>query len=757
MSSVWEEVKGRIIFKAATLYAAVSWGIIQIADILLPVLKYPDWIMSSMVIVAFSGFPVALIFGWMFDIRRERALIAKENESDVTVDSSKTTKSSMTSRLVEFSIILLFGAGAALLYFKSANQSAQANRETLPSANQSSIHQLMNPSDEQKTIAVLPFASFGSSQEDDYFADGLSEELLNVLARNKNLRVVARTSSFQYKNKNINVKTIARELGVQYILEGSVRRSGEQIRVTAQLIKADEDVHVFSSTWDKDTKNIFKVQDEIAQSVLETLEIKLLGKTKQQTSDIGTQNIAAFAEYSRGVAYIRNRNEADFLKAIEHLNKALTIDNNYAESYAMLAQTYLLQLSYGLIKNEKAFELAKPNIDHALKLNKDLPTGHAVKGLYHWQIANTKKDQPEESIEQLEKAKFHLNRAIELNPSNAEAYMWYGSILQNQGQMADGSELYRKAFEIDPQAAVVGFNRGSDLVRTGQYEKAMNVFNTIVRNNPNYANAYAIAGDVSYSVGQLDQAYSMYKKIADLSGDDNEWLLRANRIHIPLGQFELAQRNLDQVASDLKNEQYKKELIQLQAQLWLASNNIKELAGWVATFEENTQIWHQRLWRGFVAMTKKDWKYATQELELALSLSKKENPKFQNEMTVRTQLMLAIAWKKSGDLLRAESYIDLVTNEINRLSQSQSISPQFARYSQAALAALTDDTLQSLGLIRQAVQEGFVDVWVLEIDPIFEKVRQDPTYDAIIREFNAKIRLMRLNIKPQDDKFATAR
>jgi len=750
MSSVWEEVKGRKIFKAATLYAAVSWGIIQIADILLPVLKYPEWIMSSMVLVAFSGFPIALIFGWMLDIKNERTLISQAEQLEESTDSLQGLKSSMTSRLIEFSIILVFGGGATLLYFKSANQTVQANTESLPS-----VQQLMTPVENQKTIAVLPFTSFGSSQEDDYFADGLSEELLNVLARNKNLRVVARTSSFQYKNQNINVKTIAKELGVQYVLEGSVRRSGDLIRVTAQLIKADEDIHVFSSTWDKNISNIFKVQDEIAQSVLETLEIKLLGKSKHQAFDTGTQNIAAFAEYSRGVAYVRNRSEEDFIKAIEHLNQALILDANYAESYAMLAQTYLLQLSYGLIETESAFAFAKPRIDKALSLNKDLPSGHAVKGLYHWQLANTKKNSLIAATQELEKAKLHLNKAIELNPSNAEVYMWYGSILQNQGHMADGSELYKKAFEIDPQAAVVGFNRGSDLVRTGQYKQAMNVFNTIVRNNPNYANAYAIAGDVSYSVGKLDQAYNMYKKIAELSGNNNEWLLRANRILIPFGHFDLAQQNLDKVGTT-KNKKYKEELVQLQAQLWLASNNIEELDRWVSTFQENTQVWHERLWRGFVALTKDDWKFATQELEQALELSKMDNPKFENEMTIRLQLMLAAAWKKSGNILRAESHINQVTLEIERLDQSQSISPQFIRYCQAALAALSDNNLRSLGLLRQAIQEGFVDVWVIDIDPVFEYVRKDPTYDAIIREFNARIRLMRLSIESQNNKLAVA-
>ena len=542
MSTVWEDVKGRKIFKAATLYAAVTWGIIQIADILLPVLQYPEWVMSTMVLIAFSGFPIALIAGWMLDIRNERAKLLEDNQANSTIGS----------RIIEFSIITAFGMGATLLYFNSASRPVRANIEPLQS-----VQQLMTSVKDQKTIAVLPFASFGSSADDVYFADGLSEELLNVLAKNKQLRVAARTSSFQYKNKNMNVRKIAAELGVQYILEGSVRRSGEKIRVTAQLIKADEDVHIFSSTWDKDTTNIFKVQDEIAQSVLDTLEIELLGKSDTKKSAIGTQNIAAFAEYSRGVAYIRNRNKDDFENAIIHLNKALAIDANYAEANAMLAQTYLLQLSYGLIERKTAFELARPNIDQALHINRELAEGHAVMGLFHWQIANGKEDNPDERKEELRQAKFHLNKAIELNPSNAEAYMWYGSILQGEGDIADGSKLYKKAFEIDPQAAVVGFNRGSDLARNGHYEEAMAVFNTVVRNNPNYANAYAIAGDVSYAVGQLDQAYSMYKRIADLSGSDTDWLFSANKILIPIGHFEMAQQNLDRIG-ELKNEKYHK-------------------------------------------------------------------------------------------------------------------------------------------------------------------------------------------------------
>lgn len=742
MSAVWEDVKGRKIFKAATLYAAVAWGIIQIADILLPVLRYPEWVMSSMVLVAFSGFPLALIFGWMLDLKNERAVRAK-------ADYSGEIKSSMSSRFVEFSIILAFGGGAAFLYFNSANQSAQANIESFPS-----VQQLMAPIENQKTIAVLPFASFGNLQEDEFFADGLSEELLNVLARNKNLRVAARTSSFQYKNQNINVKDIARELGVQYILEGSVRRSGELIRVTAQLIKADEDVHVFSSTWDKDTTNIFKVQDEIAQSVLETLEIKLLGKSEQQHDSIGTSDIAAFAEYSRGVAFIRNRSKEDFIQAIVHLNKALTIDVNYAEANAMLAQTYLLQLSYGLIERESAFKLAKLNIEKALKSNPELPEGHAAKGLLLWQIANGFEDSPKEETEKLRQAKFHLNKAIELNPSNAEAYMWYGTILQNEGQMADGSKLYKKSFEIDPQAAVVGYNRGLDLIRVGNYEEAMSVFNIMVRNNPNYANAYQIAGNVSYSVGQLDQAYNMYKKIKELSsGDDSNWLSNANRILIPIGKFELAQQNIDKL-NEVSMSEFKEMIPYLQAQLWLATNNSEAFADWVQTFDENTKNWRERFMRGVASYTKKEWQHASEEFEKSLALLKTNNPDMQGELTIGIQLLLAKTWKEQGDRIKSDSYLDTVNLEIDTLAKERGFQSQLLRYMQASHAAISEKPLEALGLLRQAIMEGFVDVWLIEIDPTFELVRQDPTYNAIMREFNARINLMRLNIESEDNKVA---
>lgn len=742
MSTVWEDVKSRKIFKVATVYAAVTWGIIQIADILLPVLRYPEWVMSSMVLIAFSGFPIALIIGWMLDIKHERQILASAKDEPAATRSVK-------DRAVEFSIILLFGATAAFLYWNSASQPVGAQIEPLPS-----VTQLTSPEAEQKTIAVLPFASFGSSEEDEFFADGLSEELLNVLARNKNLRVAARTSSFQYKNQNLNIRKIARELGVQYILEGSVRRSGDLIRITAQLIKADEDVHIFSSTWDKDTTNVFKVQDEIAQSVLDTLEIKLLGKSEVTTSNIGTEDIVAFSEYSRGVAYVRNRSKNDFVKAIEHLEKAISLDPDYAQAYAMLAEAYLLQSSYGLIDSKQAIELAEPNIENSLRLNRDLAEGHAVMGLMIWQMSYDEKDMQMDP-EKLAKAKFHLNRAIEINPSNAEAYMWYGTILQNEGFVKDGSALYKKAFEIDPQAAVVGYNYGIDLMSRGKYEESMNVFNVVVRNNPNYANAYDIAGEVSMAVGQLDQAYKLYQRIGELSGDQQEWLAKAHDILIPLGYFQQAQENLD-ILQQSDNTKIKKGLPYMQAKLWAAQAEFDKLNLWVDTLDEESSFWVDRFWRGTVALHEQQWEYAINDLEAALSLLRENDKRGKNRMEIEIQLYLATAYKALGNSLQTESYLTGAAEKIQFMVGNEFVSPHLMRYNEATIAAISGNTLKALGLLRQAIQEGFVDVWQVKLDPAFEPLRDDPTYQAILREFDSKMRIMKLNLPELQEKLASS-
>jgi TolB-like protein/Tfp pilus assembly protein PilF len=786
MPGIWEEVKTRKIFKAATIYAAVAWGLIQIADILFPVLGVQEWVMSSMVLIAFSGFPVALIIGWFLDIKIERrnqkAAAAHSTDNDNQSNLKVTEfKPNFAARVAEFAVISLFGLSAAYLYYNSTGEPAKASIIS----ESESIQQMVAPKPQQKTIAVLPFANFTDSTDDEFFADGLSEELLNVLARNKKLRVAARTSSFEYKNTNINVRRIAQELGVEYILEGSVRRAGDVIRVTAQLIEANTDTHVFSKTWDRTTTDVFKVQDEIAQSVLQELKVNLLGEVESSQSEIGTQNIAAFAEYSKGLAFLRNRSQSDFENAIIHFKQALSIDTQYAEAMAMLAETYLLQVSYGLIQFKQAHQQAKPYIEKALSISPLLGSAHAVKGLMHWQLANqqysvekapekgdstktkdqtvvSKTDKKASQVasfdamnKQLETAKSHFAQAIEINPSLAEAYMWYGSVLQQQGQFADGAKLHQKAYEIDPRAAVVGFNRAMDLIRYGDYKQAMDVFNAVVRNNPNYPNAYSIAGEVSFAVGQLDQAYSMYNRLATLSDDKFMWLINSSRIFIPLGQYELAQNNIEQLNKEQNKPINKLEskFDWLQANIWLASKDFASFYDWTNSFDEETKSSSQRFWRGLASLKQQKWQFAIDDLTQGLALSRRHNSQRIDEETVDAQLLIARGYQGLGNQLKSSHYLNLAEQEI-RFLQEQGFDSKMIRFHQAALAALKGESQASIALLRQSVQEGFVDFWKAEANPVFISIRDDEGFKLIREELNIRLRLIQNSIESQYGRLA---
>lgn len=750
MLSIWEEVKTRKIFKAATIYAAVTWGIIQIADVLFPVVGVPDWVMSSMVLLAFSGFPIALIIGWMLDIRldRQKALEANKLLDDAENSELKPTpKIPSYSRYAELAVIALFGIGAAMLYYNSASEPAQASVDSKKQVNNQSVIQktLISAVDQQKTIAVLPFVSFSDSNSDEIFADGLSEELLNVLARNKKLRVAARTSSFQYKKTNINVKTIAQELGVQYILEGSIRRSNDLIRVTAQLIKADENINIFSKSWDRNINNIFEVQDEISNSVLEELKVSLLGESNHKKSS-GTKSIEAFALYSKGLNALGNRTGKDFKIAVDSFQQALKIDEQYVEAAIMLAETYLLQNNYRTAAYEEVITKAKPLIDKALKLKPELGTVHAVKGLFHWQIADEHGMKNfEERKKELELAKQHFSKAIELNPSHAEVHMWYGSILQNEGDFESGAKLRKKAFQLNPRGSIVGFNHAMDLIRYGDYKGAMTVFNTVVRNNPNYSNAYDIAGNVSYQAGQLDQAYSMFRRLAELGKDEKKWLVNSINVYIPVGEFELAQKNLDKILSQ-EGEQYKGWIEQLQVSNWLASDDVQSFYQWANSLEQDDRNWGNLIWRGYAYAKQQKWKLAEKDLDKALALMNENSPK--NMFAIRVQLMLSRAYQVLGDQVKASFYIDVVTDRIKKLKQTGFTSHN-VRYFEASLAALKGESETALSLLRQSVQEGFVQFWWAENDPIFDELIGTPQFQSIKDELSVRMSLMKTNIRAQ--------
>lgn len=482
----FEELKRRNVFRVATAYAIAGWLIIQICTSTFPYLNLPGWLITAVIIFVAIGFPIALIFAWAFELTAEGLKKTAEvvPEKSVTKNTGKKLNRIIITSLSLLVVFLL----VERVFFAQSNILDTQNTE---------VH--------AASIAVLPFVNMSSDAENEYFSDGLSEELLNVLAKVEGMQVAGRTSSFKFKGRNENLSEIADELGVRYILEGSVRKDGNRVRITAQLIKADDGYHMWSDTYDRELNDIFAIQDEISKSVLNELKVRLLPEDEAEIAKTPTQDIEAYNAYLRGTQLEISRISEDLELAIQQYKEAIRIDPTFALAYARLA------IAYNLIKNygsdiENIDELVRENVDRAIMLDSDIPEAYGALGLMYLD-----EGEYEKSIEAFAKA-------VDLNPNYGIVYSWMGNTyIEMVGKRQETIDSYRRAYEIDPENYVVRNNYIRSLMLEGKMDEALSMYEKQVRERPKFLFSY-------YRVSEL---YANYK------GDEVESLkilLRASEI-----------------------------------------------------------------------------------------------------------------------------------------------------------------------------------------------------------------------------------
>ena len=482
-----EELKRRNVFKVATAYAIAGWLIIQVVTSISEPLSLPDWFDTGVILLVFIGFPIALIIAWAFELTSEGLKKSKEIEITKSVTAS-TGKKLNRIIIAVLSLAVIFLVINRVFY-------AQASS----SGDSSGI----------ASIAVLPFVDLSPKGDQEYFSDGLSEELLNVLAKVKEMKVAGRTSSFKFKGKNDDLKVMGAELGVAHILEGSVRKSGDRIRITAQLIKVNDGFHMWSETYDRDysAENLFDVQDEISQQVLEVLKVKLLG-TKDEANNktkIPTKNTKAYEAYLKGNQLLLNRKPKEIEEAILLFKEAIALDTKFALAYARLAIAYSHLTIYGNIDMKIVPKLIRDNADQALLLDNTLGTAYAALANYY------------ELKLEFKKGKEANKKAYELEPNNSEIVMWYANSLGTEDAKLR-TELYERAYEIDPLAPVVITNMANDLLRNKKIDEAEAMAKKNVELNPDYSGVDNMLINMLRNSpnGKLDEAfintYKAYQK-----------------------------------------------------------------------------------------------------------------------------------------------------------------------------------------------------------------------------------------------------
>ncbi len=416
MANLFSELKRRNVVRVGIAYLVISWVLIEVSDTIAPMMSLPEWAPNLILYVLILGLPVALFFSWAYELTPQGVKKTAEVDADDSITPS-------TGRKLDFVII---GALVVALGYFAWDKFGGGPDPGAASA--------------EASIAVLPFVNLSSDPEQEYFSDGISEELLNVLAQIPDLRVAARTSSFQFKGQNRDVVEIARQLRVAHVIEGSVRKSGTRLRITAQLIDAADGFHIWSETYDRELTDIFAIQDEIAQAIVEAL-VERLGLTAPVVPKVqAAANTEAYEAYLLGIHEMEKRGGGPLALAAEQFEKALEIDPDYVPAMARLSITYGLLPGYDFLNNPPAEMQAKarPLAERALALDPSLPEAQAAMGFYWWQGGDPLAGEP------------YLRRALELNPSYATVQAWLASLNGQLGRYDVELEMLEAAVRIDP-------------------------------------------------------------------------------------------------------------------------------------------------------------------------------------------------------------------------------------------------------------------------------------------------------------------
>lgn len=474
--SFFEELKKRNVFRVGVAYLVSAWVIAQVASLVFDSIKTPDWVMQSLLLLLGLGFIAALIIAWAYELTPEGI----KKEKDVVRDDSVAN---ITARKLNYITLAAAVAVVILIGWQQMNPGTQqsgeiSSREALSAdvseGSSSTKNDLVTPA--ETSIAVLPFVDMSQAGDQEYFADGIAEEILNVLVRIPELKVAGRTSSFSFKGKNEDLRVIGNSLGVNHILEGSVRRSNARLRITAQLIRSDDGFHLWSETYDREIADIFDIQDEIAQQVADQLVISL-GLKVQTTEQNRTADLAVYEDYlkARKLVLLRGRDNLD--RALELVNEATSADPNYAPAWTLKAYIYSIYESYVSREERQANRMEwnaarKAAAERALSLDPEAAEAYAVLGSAYFDEFDFVP-----AIENYE-------RALALSPDNPVVLDHVAQNYLDVGYFEKARQLSEKAVSIDPLVAIYRNTLGLTYVFLGEDRKGIESFEKSIELDP---------------------------------------------------------------------------------------------------------------------------------------------------------------------------------------------------------------------------------------------------------------------------------
>ncbi len=718
MTSLYRELKRRNVFKVAVAYIVAAWLVLQVADVVLNNVEAPGWIFHVILLLLAIGLPFSLIFAWAYELTPEG--LKREAE----VDRAKSI-THQTGRKLDFIIIGVLVV--ALGYFAYDKFVLSPTREAVVLENSdadstSEAETSIGPG--EKSIAVLPFINLSSDPEQEYFSDGISEELLNVLAQFPDLRVAARTSSFQFKGQNRNISEIAETLNVAHVLEGSVRKSGNKVRVTAQLIKAEDGFHLWSNSYDRELTDIFAIQDEISGAIGNALKLELslggAGGSGERPTVVSAANPEAYEAYLRGRQLINRRGRESIEEAVRALQKALRLDSEFAPAHAQLAIATALLMnnpsSYGDLTLVEVIDRATPHIEKATALAPDLADVHAAKAILALNRLN------------YAAALEHADRALKLNPSYIDALNWRYLALSALGRYAEMIKTIEQLLEIDPLSIIGRLNYINYYGYKGRLKEGHDMADDLIAAYPwagytSHANlSVGFEGDLSGGLYWLLRAFA-----ADPSDSfSNRYLVR---VFLFTGMPDEARRVED-------NLTFKADL----ATGRIGAAVEKTRRQWRADPENPTAM----LEYADALYLAGDYVEALERYENLLAKLPGRPIKDVLDGSPEATARLAFVRRQTGDQAGAAAAMRLVTDDA-AARDAAGVVDQFVHRGLAMLAALDGDRAVVFRRVRAAIDGGLRNPFFFQ-EPVFEAVRKEPDFQALQAEVNAKLDIERQEV-----------
>ncbi|MDH3888885.1 MAG: tetratricopeptide repeat protein [Gammaproteobacteria bacterium] len=732
--SLFNELKRRNVFRIGAAYVVGAWLLIQVTETIFPLFGFGDTPARLVVIVLAIGFIPSLILSWVFEFTPE----GLKKDADVDFEESITQS---TGRKLDRIILVALALALGYFAFDKFVLDPVEDEQIAESARQEGLTAALSKSYGNRSIAVLPFENRSNREEDQFFTDGIHDDLLTTIAKIGSMKVISRTSVMEYRDTIKKIPQIAKELGVANILEGGIQRSGNHVRINVQLIDAATDDHLWAEIYDREltAENLFAVQSEITRIIADALRAELSTDEQRRIDAIPTDNLQAYEAYMRGRQLMATRNTAKLKRATEEFSKATEIDPMFALAWVGVADSHLLLSGRRDFRDKDLLPIIEDAVKNALAIDNDLGEAYASLGLMH--SDHGRNDEAETAFQ----------KAIELSPNYATAYKWYANAISADPlRFQERTDLIQKAAKLDPRSAIIAHNLGEGYRNRGHYTLAENQYKKVIEVHPDFEMTYAFLPLLYlFDMGQFDKALALLNKASALYPESHFYNVLKVIIYMNLGDLEAAQENRDKLTGS-GAEEWRLGFMDVRISFGKENpaDTLELINRLLPKMQHRTSIVPRRILAS-MALTLGDIQLS-REIYLSVEprwLEPDQWPALMGgERLIQTGCIVAWLFMNTGDQELGTALLQQTTAYIEDTLPLMTEHPDQLFPETCYLTA--GDTEKALLSIETALAHNHLSDWyIFHRMPMYDLIRHEPRYQAALAERERRISVQRENIE----------